>query len=153
MRKNKKFKFKVKNKNQKGPLISKKKEIQKKDYIIFKYGIGHLTFFQKYSNVFLVLNTENKEHVITLTAGSCQLGKTKKQKISPFNISLMIKELKAYCTIYNITRVRFFLKSNINKHYYNIVKYLGLNDIKILEIGYVLHVPHNGIRGRKLRRI
>lgn len=153
MRKNKKFKFKQKPKNQKGPLISKKKEIQKKDYIIFKYGIGHLLFFQKYSNVFLVLNTENNQHVVTLTAGSCQLGRTKKQKISPFNVSLMVKELKSYCNIYDITRVRFFLRSEINKHYYNIIKYLSLNDIKIMEIGYVLHVPHNGKRGRKLRRI
>lgn len=152
MRKNKKFKKKNQQKVQK-PLVSKKKEIQKKDYIIFKYGIGHLLFFQKHSNVFLVLNTEKKQHVVTLTGGSCQFGRTKKQKISPFNISLMIKELKAYCTIYNITRVRFFLRSEINKHYYNILKYLSLNDIKIMEIGYVLHVPHNGQRGRKLRRL
>jgi ribosomal protein S11 len=154
MRKNKKYKRKLENKNKvQQPLTSKKKEIQKKDYIIFKYGIGHLLFFQKYSNVFLVLKTESKQHVVTLTGGSCRFGRTRKQKISPFNISIMIQDLKEYCDIYKITRVRFFFKSVINKHYYNIMKYLALNNIKIMEIGYVLHQPHNGMRGRKLRRV
>jgi ribosomal protein S11 len=135
------------------PIVNKKKILQKKDNIFFKYGIGHVLFFQKHSNVFLVLKTEKKKHVITLTAGSCQLGRTKKQKISPFNINIMIKRLKEYCKLYNVYRIKFFLRSAINKHYYNIIKYLSLYDIKIMEIGYVLHLPHNGIRSRKLRRI
>lgn len=153
MKSKKKHKYKnKKNKNQQ-PLVQKKRVIQKKEHIFFKYGIGHLLFFQKHSNVFLVLKTENKKHVVTLTAGSCRVGRTKKQKISPFNVNMIIKQLKEYCTIYDITRVRFFFKSAINKHYYNIIKYLALYNIKIMEIGYVLHMPHNGTRGRKFRRI
>jgi len=156
MRKNKNRKFKTKNQNkEKNQLnaIPKKKEIQKKDYIIFRYGIGHLLFFQKHSNVFLVLSTESNQHVITLTGGSCHLGRTKKQKVSPFNISLMIKELKRYCSVYEVTRLRFFFRSSINKHYYNIIKYLSLNELKVMEIGYVLHLAHGYVRGRKPRRI
>jgi ribosomal protein S11 len=148
----KKGKYKNKKKVQ-ALVVNKKKVIQKKDHIFFKYGIGHVLFFQKHSNVFLVLKTENKKHVITLTAGSCQMGDTKKQKISPFNINIMIKRLKEYCKVYNVYRIRFFLRSSINKHYYNIIKYLSLYNIKIMEIGYVLHLPHNGMRSRKLRRI
>src|SRR6201996_6432681 len=72
------------------PVINKKKVLQKKDHIFFKYGIGHVLFFQKHSNVFLVLKTEKKKHVITLTAGSCKVGTTKKQKISPFNINMKL---------------------------------------------------------------
>lgn len=142
---------KVKIQQQTQPI--KKKIIEKKSNINFKYGIGHLLFFQRYSNIFLVLKTENKKHVVTLTAGSCKLGKTKKQKISPFNVNLMVKELKQYCKVYNIERIRFFLRNNINKHYYNILKYLSLYNIKVMEIGYVLHLPHNGVRKRKPRRI
>lgn len=154
--KQRKQKFKTKQKEKKriqNVVITKKKMLQKKDHIFFKYGIGHVLFFQKYSNVFLVLKTEKKKHVITLTAGSCKLGNTKKQKISPFNINLMIRNLKDYCKLYGIYRIRFFLRSSINKHYYNIMKYLSLYNIKVMEVGYVLHLPHNGIRGRKLRRI
>jgi len=134
-------------------LIYQKKLFKKKENIFFKYGIGHLLFFQKHSNVFLVLKTEKKEHVVTLTGGSCRIGTTKKQKVSPHNVNLIIKELKEYCKVYDIERVRFFLKSTINKHYYNIMKYLSLYNIKVIEIGYVLHMPHNGMRGRKFRRI
>jgi ribosomal protein S11 len=130
-----------------------KKVIQKKNHIFFKYGIGHLLFFQKRSNVFLVLKTEKKKHVVTLTGGSCKVGTTKKQKISPFNINIMIRQLKEYCKIYEVTRLRFFFRSSINKHYYNIIKYLSIYNIKIMEIGYVLHLPHNGTRIKKLRRI
>jgi ribosomal protein S11 len=147
-----KFKNKPK-KNIQEPLIKKKKIIQKKGHIFFKYGIGHLLFFQKRSNVFLVLKTEKKKHVVTLTAGSCKVGTTKKQKISPFNVNIMIRQLKEYCKIYEVTRLRFFFRSSINKHYYNILKYLAIYNIKIMEIGYVLHLPHNGTRKKKLRRI
>jgi ribosomal protein S11 len=148
-----KGKYKNKKKIQVGLVIDKKKILQKKDHIFFKYGIGHVLFFQKHSNVFLVLKTEKKKHVITLTGGSCKMGRTKKQKISPFNINIMIKQLKDYCKLYNVYRIRFFFKSSINRHYYNIIKYLSIYNIKIMEIGYVLHLPHNGMRGRKLRRI
>lgn len=130
-----------------------RKVIQKKKHIFFKYGIGHLLFFQKRSNVFLVLKTEKRKHVVTLTGGSCKVGTTKKQKISPFNINIMIRQLKEYCKIYEVTRLRFFFRSSINKHYYNIIKYLSIYNIKIMEIGYVLHLPHNGTRVKKLRRI
>jgi len=153
--KQRKRKGKYKNKKKTQVVVNndKKKVLQKKDYIFFKYGIGHVLFFQKYSNVFLVLKTEQKKHVITLTGGSCKMGNTKKQKTSPFNINIMIKQLKEYCKLYNVYRIRFFFKSSINKHYYNIIKYLSVYNIKIMEIGYVLHLPHNGTRGRKLRRI
>jgi len=151
--KRRKGKFKNKGKKVQEVVVNKKKIIQRNEFIFFKYGIGHLLFFQKRSNVFLVLKTENKKHVVTLTAGSCKIGKTKKQKISPFNINIMIKQLKEYCKVYEVSRIRFFLRSSINKHYYNILKYLSLYNIKVMEIGYVLHVPHNGIRKRKSRRI
>ena len=151
--KRRKGKFKNKGKKAQEVAVNKKKIIQRNEFIFFKYGIGHLLFFQKRSNVFLVLKTENKKHVVTLTAGSCKVGKTKKQKISPFNINIMIKQLKEYCKVYEVSRIRFFLRSSINKHYYNILKYLSLYNIKVMEIGYVLHVPHNGIRKRKSRRI
>ena len=152
--KRRKTKYKKnKKKVQQNIAVNKKKIIQKKTHIFFKYGIGHLLFFQKRSNVFLVLKTEKKKHVITLTAGSCKVGTTKKQKISPFNINIMIKQLKEYCKIYEVNRLRFYIRSSINKHYYNILKYLSLYNIRIIEIGYVLHLPHNGIRKRKIRRI
>jgi ribosomal protein S11 len=149
-----KIKSKGKLKKKVQPIIVKKKKIiQKKAHIFFKYGIAHLLFFKKHSNMFLVLKTENKKHVVTISSGICDIGKTKKQKISPYNIHLIIKQLKEYCNIYNINRVRFFLRSRLDKHYYNILKYLSLYNIRIIELNYVLHLAHNGMRGRKPRRI
>ena len=152
MRKSKK-KHKYKNKKKIQKVIdTKMKVIQKKKHT-FKLGIGHLLFFQKRSNVYFVLKTEKNEHVITLSAGSCKVGSTKKQKISPFNLNIIIKRLKDYLIIYDIYRIRLFFRSFINKHYYHLIKNLSLFHIKIMEIGYVLHLPHNGMRKRKSRRI
>lgn len=151
-RKKKKYKNKI-NRNRKQRDVVKKSIVQKKSHILFKYGIGHVLFFQRRSNVFLTLKTEKRQHVITLTGGSCKLGYTKKEKVSPFNINLVIRRLKEYCRVYEVNRIRLFLRSSINKHYYNIIKYLSIYNLKIMEIGYVLHLPHNGIRSRKPRRI
>lgn len=148
----KRHKYKNKKKKEQKIYDNKLRVIQKKDHK-FKYGIGHLLFFQKRSNVFFVLKTEGNKHVITLSSGSCKVGRTKKQKLSPFNLNIIIKRLKEYCKLYNVYRVRFFFRSFINKHYYHILKYLSLYRIRIMEIGYVLHLPHNGMRKRKSRRI
>jgi hypothetical protein len=112
-----------------------------------------LLYFKRHSNIFLVLKTENKKHVVTLTSGSCGVGKSKKQKISAQNVNLIIQKLKEYCIVYQINRLRFFLKNNITKHYYNILKYLNLYNIRVIENSYVLHKAHHHIRGRKPRRI
>ena len=152
MRKSKKkHKYKKKKKIQK-VIDTKMKVIQKRKHT-FKYGIGHLLFFQKRSNVSFVLKTEKNKHVITLSSGSCKVGSTKKQKISPFNLNIIIKRLKEYLNLYNIYRIRLFFRSFINKHYYHLIKNLSLFHIKVMEIGYVLHFPHNGMRKRKSRRI
>lgn len=151
--KQRKGKFKNKKKKVEQPIIKKKKIIQKKDHIFFKYGIGHVLFFQRQSNVFIVLKTQEKKHVITLTGGSCHLGNTKKQKTSPYNVNILIRRLKEYCKLYDVTRIRFFFRGFINKHYYNIIKYLSLYNLKIIEVGYVLHLPHGNMRIRKRRRI
>jgi len=152
MRKGKKrHKYKNKKKIQK-VINTKMRVIQKREHI-FKYGIGHVLFFQKRSNIFFVLKTEKNKHAITLSSGSCKVGDTKKQKISPFNINLIIKRLKEYFKVYKIYRIRLFFRGFINKHYYHIIKNLSLFRIRIMEIGYVLHSPHNGVRRRKSRRV
>ena len=152
MKKSKKrHKYKNKKKIQK-VINTKMRVIQKREHI-FKYGIGHVLFFQKRSNIFFVLKTEKNKHAITLSSGSCKVGDTKKQKISPFNINLIIKRLKEYFKVYKIYRIRLFFRGFINKHYYHIIKNLSLFRIRIMEIGYVLHSPHNGVRRRKSRRV
>jgi ribosomal protein S11 len=152
MRKSKK-KHKYKNKKKIQKVIDTKMKVIQKRKHTFKYGIGHLLFFQKRSNVSFVLKTEKNKHVITLSSGSCKVGSTKKQKISPFNLNIIIKRLKEYLNLYNIYRIRLFFRSFINKHYYHLIKNLSLFHIKVMEIGYVLHFPHNGMRKRKSRRI
>ena len=82
--------------------IYKRQKFNKKNIIEIKNNssIGNLLFFKRHSNLFFVLcNYENK-HLITLTSGTCKMGKTKKQKISAYNLSNIMNVLSIYLNRY-----------------------------------------------------
>lgn len=131
----------------------KKKLLIYKQHFLFKNNIASLLYFKKHSNIFLVLSADDNQHVITLTSGNCRIGRTRKQKISPYNIYLLIEELNRYFILYRIRKIKFMLKTKISSHFYNIIKYLEYYKIKINECNFILHHPHNGTRGRNSRRV
>jgi len=58
-------------------MVSNSKKLLKKSDMKF---VGGLFFFKRHSNIFLVLSNYKRQHIVTLTAGNCQLGKNKKKK-------------------------------------------------------------------------
>lgn len=131
----------------------KKKVLIFKRHFFFEKNTAFLLYFKRHSNIFLVLSDNDKNHIITLTSGNCRIGRTKKQKVSAYNIYLLIEELNRYFILYKITRIKLLLKTKITSHFYNIIKYLEHYNIKINECNLVLHHPHNGTRGRNIRRV
>jgi hypothetical protein len=125
----------------------------KKTKFFFKQKIGRLLFFKRHSNLFLVLLDSTHKHVITLTSGSCKLGKTKKQKISAYGLSKMITVLLKYLNKYKIKYIKFLIRQKLTSHFYNIQKLLKLNNKFIKDYKFILKRPHSIIRGRKKRRI
>lgn len=131
----------------------KKKVLILKKHFFFKNNTASLLYFKRHSNIFLVLSGDDRKHVITLTSGNCRIGRTKKQKVSAYNIYLLIEELNRYFLLYKITKIRFLLRTKITSHFYNIIKYLEHYNIIINECNLLLHHPHNGMRGRNPRRV
>jgi len=82
-----------------------------------KKFVGNLFFLKKYSNIFLVLSNYKRKHIITLTSGSCKLGKNKKKKISPFNMLNLVVALKASLLKNNIKFLNFYLKQRFSRHF------------------------------------
>ena len=118
-----------------------------------KLLVGNLFFFKRYSNIFLVLSNYKRKHIITLTSGSCKLGKNKKKKISPFNLLNLVKSLKVYIIKNNIKYLNFYLKQRFSRHFFNLRKMFKLNEIKIYNYIFLLYKSYGMGKKRKVRRI
>jgi hypothetical protein len=115
--------------------------------------VGNLFFLKKYSNIFLVLSNYKRKHIITLTSGSCKLGKNKKKKISPFNMLNLVVALKASLLKNNIKFLNFYLKQRFSRHFFNLRKMFKLNEIKVSKYIFLLYKSYSLNKKRKIRRI
>jgi hypothetical protein len=118
-----------------------------------KKFVGNLFFLKKYSNIFLVLSNYKRKHIITLTSGSCKLGKNKKKKISPFNMLNLVVALKASLLKNNIKFLNFYLKQRFSRHFFNLRKMFKLNEIKVHKYIFLLYKSYSLNKKRKVRRI
>lgn len=119
----------------------------------FRGFLGNLLYFKRHSNLFLVLLDKRNRHVVTLTSGYCQLGRTKKQKVAPLNVIIMMKKLKTYLDLYKIKNVNLTIRQKMTFHFHNLKRLLKLFNIKVNIYNFILRRPHSRKRGRKLRRI
>ena len=129
------------------------KTLDSENFFIFKKRVANLLFFRRHSNIFLVLLDSKYKHVVTLTSGTCKLGKTKKEKKSAHNLSNFIDYLLNYFNKFKIKYVKIIVRQKLTSHFYNLQKLLKLNNITIKSYKYLLKNPHGIIRGRKKRRI
>ena len=114
---------------------------------------GFLLFFRRHSNIFLVLSNDQNKHIITLTAGSCGLGKKKKEKKAVHNMAKMVNKLLVFLKKNKIGILTLRIRQRLSGHFFNLRKLLIKNNIYISSLIYILRKPHGFIRGRKLRRI
>jgi hypothetical protein len=116
-------------------------------------NIGFLLYFKRHSNIFLVLSDLKRRHIITLTGGSCNLGKKKKDKMAVHNMSKMINKLLVFLNKLKIRTIYLIVRQRIKAHFFNLRKLLIKNNIFIKGYKYILRKPHGFLRGRKPRRI
>jgi hypothetical protein len=128
-------------------------KIKKKRNLAFLKEYGNLIFFKKHSNLFFVLLNWRKKHLLTLTSGNCQLGRTKKQKLAPLNMSIIIQKLKSSLEFYNIKFLKFYMRQRISFYFNKLKKLFRFYNISIVDYRYILRRLHGRKRGRKVRRI
>jgi hypothetical protein len=90
---------------------------------------------------------------VTLTAGSCQISKNKKQKMSPLNMPEIIKKLKTYITLHNIKSVHLYIKQKIIFYLKKLKQLLKFYNIFIFKYSFILNKSHGLKRGRTPRRV
>jgi hypothetical protein len=131
-------------------MVSNNKSILKKKDMKF---VGSLFFFKRHSNIFLVLSNYKRKHIITLTAGNCQLGKNKKKKTSPFNMLGLVISLKEHLIKNNIKFLIFYFKQRFSRHFFSLRKMFKLNEIKIYQYIFLLYKSYSLSKKRTVRRI
>jgi hypothetical protein len=129
--------------------FNNKNKLKKKD---MKF-VGSLFFFKRHSNIFLVLSNYKRQHIITLTAGNCQLGKKKKKKTSPFNMLGLVVRLKEHIIKNNIKFLTFYFKQRFSRHFFSLRKMFKLNEIKVYQYIFLLYKSYSLSKKRKVRRI
>lgn len=128
-------------------------KIKKKKNLARLKEYGSLIFFRRHSNLFFVLLNWKKKHLITLTSGNCKLGRNKKQKLAPLNMSIIIQKLKNTLEIYNIKFIRFYMRQRIIFYFNKLKKLFRYYSISIVDYRFILRRLHGKKRGKNLRRI
>ena|ERR1700677_2263798 len=126
---------------------------------IFKFSnkslknAAHIFINRSFSNIFITVTDLRKKVVICKSSGSSGVGHLKKNKKSPQAIENIVNALIPYFELYQIKNFDIILKVKFSSHVILLVKELHDRGYNIIKFTTRLKVGHNGMRGRKLRRI
>jgi ribosomal protein S11 len=110
-------------------------------------------FKRKHSNIFITLLDLRKKVIICKSSGIAKVGDSKKKKIAPQAIEKIVKYLSRYFDLYKISIVSVFLKVRVTVHLFNLIRELSRYGITIRAFVDIKRLPHNGLRGKNLRRV
>ena len=114
---------------------------------------GCIYFKRSRSNFFITLTDLNHKVIICKTSGSVLYQASKRRKKSPQAIEDIMKSIRSYIKLYNITCIIIILRQRLSIHIKFIVKELEIYNIPILHFKFKLCRAFNGMRQRKLRRL
>lgn len=128
-------------------------ELTRKVHFQFRGDHGFLLFFKRHSNLFLVFLDSSKKHVITITSGLCNKGKTRKQKVSPLNMGNLIEKLKLYLNLYKVQTLTLLIRQRIPYYLKKLKNLLKFYNITLSNFVFILKRCHGFKRGRTPRRV
>lgn len=108
---------------------------------------------RSFSNIFITMTDLKHKVVICKSSGACGVGFLKKSKKSPQAIENIVNALVFFLELYKIKKIIIILKVKFTSHMIILVKELLSKGYKIIKFVNRLKIGHNGMRGRKLRRI
>lgn len=120
---------------------------------VFNKTIAKLYFMRTYNNVFLTLTDSANKVVATISGGQCSPSNNKRLKKAAHMIPSLIGKLKPIFQYYEINAMLLCLKSKGGLFISSIIEELKLLNISLLKIIDRRKKPHNGVRGKKPRRV
>jgi ribosomal protein S11 len=120
---------------------------------IYNRTVGKLYFMRTYNNIFLTLTDFTDKVVATISGGQCSPNNNKRLKKAAHMIPNLIMKLKPIFHYYQINAMLLCLKSKGGLYISSIIEELKLIDIFLLKIIDRRKRAHNGVRGKKPRRV
>lgn len=121
--------------------------LQRKDEIVAK-----LFLRKSFTNIFLTLTDLRERVIYTLSGGMCALKNNKREKLAPFIVEVMTKKILEILNKFKIRNIEIIVRSFFRVHLRVLVYQLVRNNFIINVIKDRRIVPHNGVRGRALKR-
>lgn len=134
----------------------RKKNLEKKVHFSFgKETIpkAKVLFLRRHSNFFLTLLDMNNKVICCKTAGCHSFCSNKKRKTSFQAIECVVNLLSPFLKLYFIGSIMFVFRDLDEDICYRLIDYFQSMGIKILGLKFLMKNPHNGVRGRVLRRV
>jgi ribosomal protein S11 len=116
-------------------------------------NVANIIVNRSFSNIFITITDLKQRVVICKSSGSSGVGHLKKSKKSPQAIENIVNALIPYFELYKIQNFNIILKVRFSSHVILLVKELHDRGYNIIQFMTRLKVGHNGMRGRKLRRV
>jgi ribosomal protein S11 len=120
---------------------------------IYNRTVGKLYFMRTYNNIFLTLTDFADKVVATISGGQCSPTNNKRLKKAAHMIPNLVMKLKPIFHYYQINAMLLCLKSKGGFYISSIIEELKLIDIFLLKIIDKRRKAHNGVRGKKPRRV
>lgn len=116
-------------------------------------NLANLIVNKSYSNVFITLTDLRNKVIVCKSSGSCGVGTSKKSKKSPQAVENIVKALISFFELHGLKYFNIILKKRFSSHVVILVKELSDKGYKLISFLNRYKVSHNGMRGRKIRRI
>jgi ribosomal protein S11 len=123
-----------------------------KNFNFFKQT-ANIMINRSFSNIFITVTDLKKKVLICKSSGACGVGNLKKSKKSPQAIENIVNALIPFFELYKLRNFNIILKVKFSSHVVILVKELHDRGYNIIKFVNRLKIGHNGMRGRKLRRI
>lgn len=136
-------------------MLSTPKTLLKKKVFFFgpkKLLRGRLHFRRTHNNIFVTFTDLFNRVITTMSGGRCFQG-NKRQKKAPQVLEPIVARLLPSFKQHQLQSFEIWLKSRFSWHVQILLKELSLRNFAVLSIVDKRVVAHNGVRGRKIRRI
>lgn len=137
-----------------------KKKFKIKKFKNFFFGsdlnkkIANIYIRRTYTNIFITLTDLQNNVVICITSGSAdkKLRNRRKKKIAQ-TVEKIVFAMNYFFKLYEIKAFNIILKMKVKAHVYTLISKLTYLGLIVLSISSRKLIAHNGVKGKKLRRL
>lgn len=107
-----------------------------------------------YTNIFVTLTDLENKVIVCVTSGSADntISNRRRKKIA-LAVEKIVSTLNYFLKLYEIKFINIILKMKVKAHVYNLLSKLIYYGLVILSICSRKILAHNGVKGRRLRRL